>query len=302
MTASRATLTFAIALLLSACGGGGDDNGRGGFAGDTSNETVRSASANSVVVTDDSARAQATVLRTARSVIAIGNANQIVSCAGGGSALFTATAGSSGSLTNGVLDTGEAYSIQFFACRSASGSATVTGTLNLTVISASGPNHAVNATASQVVVTLPDRTLIFNGNSTLTHSEQTTGTTHVVADRWFSPLISTTSTRNLRVTRLSFSNVDLTHTETTTNGAVSSTSQGSLTIGYEGWVGNWSATITTQGVIDLDVDGAPLTGGWLIVLPSDRIVLRVAAGIASATLDVGRTVTWPIQLLVAAAD
>lgn len=296
-------LTGVAALLVSACGGGGDDAAQNGSS--TSNETAQSASANGVVVADDSVRAQTVMLSTARAVIAVGGASASVNCAGGGTAIFTATGPALG---NGALDAGEVYTMQFTNCRSSSGSATVTGTLTLTVNSASGENYSVN-TSSQVIVGLPARTLSHNGSSTLTHTVQTSGATQVTTDRWQSPSISTTSLRNSRITTLSLTNVDLTQTVTTTNGVVTgSTNQGTLTMSYAGWLGTWSATITTDGPVSFNAAGTPIGGRWLITLPRDFIALDVAAGIATATLDFGRngsidrTLVWLVPNLIVEAD
>jgi hypothetical protein len=297
----HALLTGLAALLVSACGGAGDD----GPNGSTSNETAQSASANGVVVADDSVRAQTVVVSTARGVIAVGGAAASVNCAGGGSALFTATGGSLG---NGVLDAGEVYTMQFTNCRSSSGSATVSGSLTLTVHSASGENYVVG-TSANVVVGLPQRTLSHNGSSTLTHTVQTSGATQVTTDRWQSPSISTTSLRNSRITTLSLTNVDLTQTVTTTNGVVTgSTNQGTITMTYAGWLGTWSATITTDGPVSFNAGGTPVGGRWLITLPRDAIVLNIAAGVATATLDIGRNgsidrmLTWLVPALIVEAD
>lgn len=295
-------LTGVAALLVSACGGGGED----GVNGNTSNETAQSASANGVVVADDSVRAQTVVVSTARAVIAVGGAAASVNCAGGGSALFTATGGAS--LSNGVLDAGEVYTMQFTNCRSSSGSATVTGSLTLTVHSASGENYVVG-TNSNVIVGLPQRTLSFNGSSTLSHTVQTSGATQVTTDRWVSPSISMTSLRNNRITTLALTNVDMTHTVTTTNGVVTdSSNQGTITMTYAGWLGSWSATIATDGPVSFSANGTPLAGRWLITLPRDLIVLTIANNAATAALDFGRngsierTLLWPILLLAEVAD
>lgn len=293
--------TAVAALLVSACGGAGED----GPAGNTSSETAQSASANGVMVADDSVRAQRVVLTTARAVIAVGGAAASVDCAGGGSALFTATGAALG---NGLLDAGEEYTMQFTNCRSSSGSATVTGSLTLTVHSASGDDYVVG-TRSNVIVGLPQRTLSFNGNATLSHAVQTSGTTQVTTDRWVSPSVSMTSLRHNRITTLSLTQVDLTQSVTTTHGVVTgSSNRGTLTMTYAGWLGSWSATIATEGPVSFHANGTPLSGRWLITLPRDLIVLTIANDAVTAALDLGhngsieRTLLWPILLLAQVAD
>jgi hypothetical protein len=285
-----------LSLLVVACGGGGDDAGTG-----PDDRVATSASANGVIVAGDSVHAQSVVLATARTVIASGQASQLVTCAGGGSAIFSASGGSGGSLGNGLLDTGEVYSIDFFGCRSSSGSARVTGELTLTVNAASGPDHSVT-TDTDLTVELPRRVLSFDGSSTLTHTEVSNGPTHVVTDRWTAASISVTSFRNGRYTRLSLTNVDLTHRVTTTNGTVTDVSdEGRLTMSYDGWAGHWSATISTEGLVRFNVDGVPLSGLWRIALPHQLVMLEVMNEAARATLP-GRVLLWPILVLASLAD
>jgi hypothetical protein len=291
----RPTAALLLSLFVAACGGGGDDDN----AGDADRITT-SASANGVIVADDSVHAQSVVLVTARTVIASGSASQLVSCAGGGSAIFTAS-GPAGTLGNGTLDAGEVYSIDFFACRSSSGSARVTGELSLTVNSASGPDHSVT-TVSDLTVELPRRMLSFEGTSTLVHTEVTAGSTQVVTDQWTAQSVSATSFRNNRYTRLSLTNVHLTRRVTTTDGTVTDISdEGHITMAYDGWAGNWSATISTDGRVRFSVDGVPLAGIWRIALPQQLLVLEVLNDAARATLP-GRVLFWPILVLASLAD
>lgn len=269
MTITRPSRTLAatlLAALVTACGGGGDD-----AAAPSTQETAQSTSG--VVVIDESARAQATLLSNARVVFTISGASGSSSCAGGGSVSFIATAGPTGNLTNGVPDAGETYTIQFSSCRSATDTSVVNGALTLTVNSANGDNLSLS-TESHLTVAQQDRTLRFDGSSTLSHTAQTSGATQVTTDRWQTPSVSITSTHNARITRLSLTNVDLTQTVTTTNGVVTGrTSQGTLTMGYSGWLGDWSATIGTQGVVSFNANGVRLGGLWLITLPRQLIWL-----------------------------
>lgn len=265
----RAIAAALFAAVLSACGGGGDDAPSTGNP--SGHETVQSTSG--ITVIDESARAQATVLSAARVVFTVSGASGSSSCAGGGSVSFIATAGPTGSLTNGVPDAGETYTIQFASCRSASDDSVVNGALTLTVNSANGDNLSVS-TESRLVVAQRDRTLQLDGRSTLSHTVQTSGPTQVTTDRWQTPSASITSTHGNRTTRLSLTQVDLIETVTTTNGAVTGrTSQGTLTMGYSGWLGDWSATIGTQGIVSFNANGVRLGGLWLITLPRHLVWL-----------------------------
>lgn len=263
---SRTLAATLLAALASGCGGGGDD-----ASSSSGHETAQST--RGVVVIDESARAQATVLSTARIVFSISGASGSSSCAGGGSVSFIATAGPTGNLGNGVADAGETYTIQFSSCRSTADNSVVNGALALSVISADGDNLSLG-TESHLTVAQQDRTLRLDGISTLSHTVQTTGATQVTTDRWQTPSASITSTHDARTTRLSLTNVDLTQTVTTTNGVVTGrTSQGTLTMGYSGWLGDWSATIGTQGVVSFNANGVRLGGLWLITLPRHLIWL-----------------------------
>lgn len=305
---THALLAASTAALLAACGGGGDDAAANGNSGSASTETLQSASANGVVAAHDGARAQAAVLGAARAVVLVGTASQTVACAGGGTAQFTATAGSAGSLTNGLLDTGEVYSMQFFDCRSQADAASVTGALTLTVNQASGENMSVTTSTQAVVVALPERTVTFNGSSTLSHTVEANGATVVTTDRWVAPSLSMVSLRNGRSTSFALTNVDFTRSVTTTNGVlVGSSNQGGLTMTYIGPIGTWTASIATQGTATFNASGVPLAGAWLITLPRDLIALQVGNGNALLTIDFGRngsidrSYIWPVLSLTAEA-
>src|SRR6266568_9032521 len=98
---------LAAAALLAACGGGGSSDTSTDTS--TSAETAQSVSANTVAVPEDSASAMSTTLSTTQAVVAGGQVGQTYGCAGGGTAVFTATGGTVASLLNGLLDTGENY-------------------------------------------------------------------------------------------------------------------------------------------------------------------------------------------------
>ena len=99
----------ALLALLAACGGGGAD--AGAPANGVTQSDAQSMSANSAVLPADSVEGQASILSTTRAVVASGTASQTVNCAGGGTAVFTVSGGSAGSLGNGQLDAGEIYSV-----------------------------------------------------------------------------------------------------------------------------------------------------------------------------------------------
>jgi hypothetical protein len=299
----------ALAVLLSACGGGGEN------ANDTGNpqtpvgaETAQSVSANTLVLGPDAVNANAAVLRTARAVVAAGPATTTIPCGGGGTARFTASGGSGLSLLNGVLDAGERYGMVFDTCRVSANSDSLSGVMTLEVLSASATELVVQASLQGVVVARPHRTLTLNGSSTIYESTVTSGSTVTTTSRWVSPQIALVSLHNLRLSSLTLSNVDLTSTSTTIGGVpAGSTSSGTLTITVAWPNHSWSATIATQGTANYDANGVATQGSWLMSLPHDRIGLVVAAGLATVTLDHGpdgiidRSFFWGVPLLVGLA-
>lgn len=275
--------TLVTTLLLAGCGGSADDE-------DTSitSETAQSVSANSMVLTEDTASAIAVVLSTTQVVVAGGQASQTYTCPGGGTALFTVTGGGVGSVTNGQLDAGENYSLQFTDCRGAAGAASVNGTMTLAVTAASADAVSVNTSTQAIVVVLPRRTLTLNGSSTLAQTVVTNGATVVTTNRWTSPQITLTSLRNARNSSLTLSNVDISRSVTTTSGVLSgSSSTGTLTIALGTPNGAWTATIATQGTASYDANGLPVQGAWQMTLPHNRIGLQVGGGTATITVDHG---------------
>ena len=147
----------ALLALLAACGGGGAD--AGAPANGVTQSDAQSMSANSAVLPADSVEGQASILSTTRAVVASGTASQTVNCAGGGTAVFTVSGGSAGSLGNGQLDAGEIYSVSYTNCTGAAGAATLNGSATLTVVTASGGTTQVNTATQNLQVTLPQRTI-----------------------------------------------------------------------------------------------------------------------------------------------
>ncbi len=288
MTHSTARIALCTLALLAGCGGGTGNDSSGNAQTPVGQETAQSVSANTLVLGQDSADANVSVLRTAQAVVASGQASVTVACGGGGTAVFTVSSGSLASLTNGVLDAGERYSILFSNCRVSAGSDSVNGLMSLEVIRASASELTVQTSTQGIVVARPHRTLTLDGSSTLTQSVATQGATVITTHRWVSPQIALTSLHNARLSSLTLSDVDLTQTTSTIGGVPgNSTSSGSLTITV-GWPHNsWSATIATQGTAIYDANGVATQGSWRMSLPHDRLDLTVAGGMATVTIDHG---------------
>lgn len=282
-----APAALATLALLAACGGGGED--AGAPLGAVSESQAESMSANSAVLPADSVEGQATVLAATRAVVAGGSASQTFACAGGGTAVFTVTGGSVGTVTNGQLDAGEVYSLTYTDCRGAAGLAALTGTATLTVVAAAGGTTEVSTTTQNLQIALPLRTLTVNGSSALSEVEADDGagvvtTTH----RWTSPAITVSSLRNARTSTFTLSNVDQTRVITTTNGTVSArTRSGTVTMNAQLPNGSWTITTATQGGVSFDANGVPTQGQWTITLPNNIIGISVVPGTLTVTADWG---------------
>jgi hypothetical protein len=278
---------LATLALLAACGGGGED--AGAPLGAVSESQAVSMSANSAVLPADSVEGQATLLSTSRAVIAGGSASQTFACAGGGTAVFTVTGGSVGTVTNGQLDAGEVYSLTYTDCRGASGAAALTGTATLTVVAAGGGTTEVTTSTQNLQIALPLRTLTVNGSSTLSELVADNGagvvtTTH----RWTSPGITVTSLRNAATSTFTLSDVDQSRVITTAGGTISArTRSGTVTMNAQLPNRSWTVTTATQGAVSFDANGVPTQGNWTITLPNNIIGISVVPGTLTVTADWG---------------
>ena len=267
----------ALLALLAACGGGGDDAGTP-VTGVTESQ-AQAMSANSAVVPSETADAATTLLSTTQAVVAGGTASQTFNCAGGGTAVFTASGGSLGSLTNGQLDAGEVYSVTYTNCVGSAGAASLSGSATLTVVSAAAGAVEVTTSTSGIVVTLPQRVLTLNGTSTLSQTVVTSGASTTTTNHWTSPQIVVTSQRNAR---------NITRSITTTNGVISArSSSGTHTMNAVLPNGTWTVTTATNGAVSYDANGVPTQGAWTITLPNNRIGVSVVPGTLTVTVDFG---------------
>lgn len=299
----RHALALAVTTLLAACGGGGDTP-------DTtaSDATVESASANTMAMPESAAAVTTESLKTAQAVVAGGQASQTYACAGGGTATFTISGATGPGATNGQLDAGEIYSLQFAACRGALGAAQLDGAMTMSVTAASASGVTVQTATQALTVALPLRTVTLNGSSTLASSVITNGATTTTTVHWTSPQIQLASQRNARSSSFTLSGVDVTRSVSVTGGVVSGAS-GSTALTLDAVLpnGNWSATIASQGNVAYDTSGVPTAGTWQVTLPHNAIGVTVGGGTTTVTLDHGpdgsidRTWTFPTATLAAEA-
>jgi hypothetical protein len=276
----------AAAALLAACGGGGGDTPA---PPDTtvSQASAESMSANSAVIATEGTDASAVVLQAAKAVVATGQASVTVNCAGGGTAVFTAS-GNAGTLGNGVLDTGEVYSVSFTQCRGSAGAASVNGQATLTVLAAGGGTTQVATTTQGLTVGLPHRTLTHEGSSTFTETVATNGAATTTTQRWQSAQVQLTSQRELRTSRYTLSDVDLTRVVATSGGTLTgSTASGHYTMSADLPNLDWSITVETQRPLVYDAGGALTDGQWTMTLPHNRVGVNVTLPSVTVTLDRG---------------
>jgi hypothetical protein len=282
---TRLALVPAAALLalLAACGGGGGDAGTP-ITGVTQSQ-AQAMSANSAVVPAETTDAAALLLSTTQAIVAGGTASATFNCAGGGTAVFTATGSNIG---NGQLDAGEVYNVTYTACKGSAGAASLDGTATLTVVAAGAGTVEVNTSTSGIVITLPQRTLTLNGTSTLSQTVVTNGAATTTTNHWTSPQIVVTSQRNTRSSSFTLTGIDITRSFTTTNGVVSArSSSGTHTMTAVLPNGNWTVTTATNGAVSYDANGVPTQGDWTITLPNNRIGVNVVPGTLTVTVDFG---------------
>ena len=205
--------------------------------------------------------------------------------------------GPASTLGNGMLDTGENYTLVYSDCKGSLGAATVNGTMTLAVTSASGTSVTVNTTTSNVTVALPLRTVTLNGSSTLTLSSTTTGTTTATTQHWTTPSVQVKSQRNAGgpLSIFNFVNVDLFRTINSVNGViVGGSGQGSSTLEANLLLFTWRVTLATIGLVTYGPTGLVTQGSWLIDLPDDRITLVITPSAVSVAVDYGANGTTDV--------
>lgn len=302
-------LAAALLVLLPACGGGSSSDDSAPASGSpVSAEVARLAGANTAVIPTDSTAAVSATLATAEWVVGAGQMGATISCAGGGTAAYTVSGSNVLQLLNGRLDAGEHYSLVFSGCRSSTGSATVTGPMTLTVVSATGSDYTVDTATTQVVVALPQRTLTLDGSSRLAHSVVVAGDTSTTVDRWTSPSCSVVTAGLSWTSTFGLSDVDLIRTVTESDGQVTAASTtGTLTLTASVPNASFSLTLATQGAVGHDGSGTPTSGSWSITMPGNAITFSVAAGVGSIAVDysadslVDIIYTFPVSQLQADA-
>ncbi|MFM2400298.1 MAG: hypothetical protein RL341_2455 [Pseudomonadota bacterium] len=291
-------LALCSATLLAACGGGGSTGESPAQTTGLSNDQVIAYSANASYVPADTTEAAAATLTATKAVVASGQAGQTINCGGGGTAVYTVTGGSLASVTNGVLDAGETYSLVFTDCKGAPGLGAINGSLGAAVETSSASGVKVNMTNNGVTVALPRRQVRLSGASTIEQSVATSAAGTVTTNRFTAGNISAETTFGARKSTFSLSNVDMVRAITVNNNVVTATSyNGTATLSATLPNGAFSLTTATQGAATFSADGTPQQGTWVTTLPNYKLTLKIASGSATIEVDQGadgtvdRTVT-----------
>jgi hypothetical protein len=307
-------LPTVLCVALAACGGGGD----AGSSTSTSAETATIHSANATSMSSDATTALDAGVVAAQSVVsaqataaandaranALGTAPEgsaqpaavasvPVACAGGGSAMLTITGGTPASVLNGQFDAGEVYQIVFAGCRGAFGAAAVSGSLGLTVVSASSTasasSLATEMLATDLVVALPRGNVTLNGSTSRQLASSTSGSTTQLSSRFATPGLTLKTQYHARTSSFTLSAVDVTRQSTWMGGVVQSSSiNGTYTLAATLPNGAFSYTVSTQGGVNYSAGGVPTSGAWTISLPHSLVGVVVANGLATITVDDGK--------------
>lgn len=324
----KLALTLLCIATLTACGGGGSDAGTTTAATSADDATAYAANAtlmneNATSALDASVLAAQAVVTT-QAVSAAGSpdtnalatpstesarpaavASVPVACAGGGSATLTITGGTSLSVLNGQLDTGEVYQLSFAACRGAAGAASINGSLAMTVQTATATELSLALVASDLAVALPQGGVTLAGSATRQVSAATlaNGTTQLTS-RFTSPGVTLSTRFNSRSSVFTLSAVDVTRQSLWSLGLpLSSTVNGTHTLAATLPNGAFNYTVSTQGSVSYSTAGVPTAGAWTVTLPQTLIGVTVANATATITVDdakdgtIDRTVTVPVARL-----
>lgn len=327
---SNAALLIASSLvtaLLCACGGGSEGASASGTAS-IDDATATTYAANATQIGSDTMDVADNAVLGAQALIAAGaglssvggdrsnamgakpEAASTHACPGSGSATVSISGGTPQSQANGKLDAGEVYDVSFAACAGAAGLATLDGTLEMTVVGATGDSANgsldVAMVATNLSLALPNGGAMLNGSTErrLTVSTDSDGTVHL-SSHFTSPSLTLATHYRTRSSSFTLSNADIVRTATLVGGVLqSSTINGSHTLSATLPNASFSYSVATSGGTTYAADGAPTSGAWTITLPQTIVGVSIANGLATITIDYGkdgsvdRTITVPVPQLV----
>jgi hypothetical protein len=315
-----AAAALACGVLLTACGGGGDDTAPGN-ASSLSQPDATADSANSTSTGQDTAAAMDTIIDTtallAQTTATVTGAspqrvqalstdahadtspvppvtNLTVQCGGGGTATLS-IAGAELEL-NGQLDAGERYTVTYAQCTGQAGQAQLNGSVEMTVTSAdhstSPGTLAVSLTVTGLSLALPAGSATLNGSATVSRSVATSNGSSTTTSHVTVPSATLTTAFNSRNGTFTLSNLDATRTLTSVAGVVTASRyNGHHTLSGSANGRSFSMSVATTGNVSYDATGALVSGAWTVVRPLATIATTVANGTVIMTVDDGNNGT-----------
>jgi hypothetical protein len=292
-----------LSALISGCGGGGGDStpNTPSSSSNISQQLAKTTSANTTVVPNDASAALSSSLRLSQKIVASVQASQTFNCAGGGTASYTVTGAAPGLWINGVLDAGENYTLTFRDCKDNTldpNASALNGSWGFTVVKATATAVTIDTVTSNLSVSNSHGSVTFAGSSRLEQTIVVNGAITVVTSHWTSPLFSVTTNYNSRTSVFTLKNIDITTTQTYTNGvSTGSTYSGTSTLSANVPNGFFDITTATQTTVTYDVNGNATQGTWIITLPNNRITLAIAGNTATLSVDYGADGTIDLTLI-----
>lgn len=307
-TVASGGMALVLVLAVSACGGGSDTGSGEADAGTAGQEvtdaTATDTAADAVVVANESLSAVDAAVLTVESVVlaqATATPSAVVvrvpvACPGGGSALLSISGGTAGSVSNGQLDAGEAYSVEFSDCRLATASTTLNGALSFSVDSLSNDEaqlsmglQSLSAQLALGTVTLSGDVMWQGSRSAVGSAGGATGglTSHLAADQL---AISTVS--GARAGSFELRTLDVVREVFWANGLPTSSSMnGRYVFAATNPRNSFEASVTTSGSTQFGADGLPSAGDWQISLTSWAMGMSVSADTVTLSIDQGNNGT-----------
>jgi len=332
-TVATLAATVAVITALSACGGGGTDDGNN--SGSMSLDTAGRYAAHATLASADGGTAVDVAVKTAQAVVAAHTSSAApaagtrrsasatpsatgiapsvtLACAGGGTATVSATGPTQAGLYNGTLDHHEVYQLSFTNCQGSTGAAVVNGTLAASVAEVGTGSLNLDLTATALRIALARGSITIDGSlsySAIDALPEGAAYDLLRSSDLRSSQLTLTTQRNSRTQTFSVTALSVQRSSTWSAGLLlSSSMQGSCTFTAALGDASYSATLTTSGSTMYGADGLPTSGSWALTLPNTQIGLAVSGASATLTVDEGRngstdrSITVPRATLAAAAN
>lgn len=312
------------AAALTACGGGGEDNGASlsnedaqGYAADAATMPMMASSAvSTATLTLQSAVASAGTAAAKAGEVpaeAPGDAQALdtgptrtVPCALGGNVSWVASGLPLAQLLNRQLDAGETYDITYNNCATAITGVVLNGRARVLVNAADATGFDLSTTATALSSTTPQGRFVLDG--TWRHQLRVTSTAGggtERSNRLATPLATLASTIGTRQARYELRNTDWTTTDLwdATGRLLTRSHNGTLEL-LASTPRRPSATlqVATIGTLVVGADGLAESGGFSVVIGGDKWSVTYGATTVTIALDLGNNGsvdrTWTLPRLV----